>query len=116
MEEKEKICTKCGPPPKPITEFNKNASRPDGHESRCRICTTQHQRDWVAMKKKSIDGNSRKKRKAQKRGPTRVPSMNPANPTISCINDAILLDQQILKAIKKSVANQIIQIIKETFE
>jgi hypothetical protein len=66
MNEKEKICTKCGPPPKSITEFNKNAGRPDGYESRCRVCTAQHQRDYVAMKKKGTDGNGRKKRKVQK--------------------------------------------------
>lgn len=116
MEEKEKMCKKCGLV-KPITEFNKNSVRPDGHESQCRVCTTQHQRDWVAKKKKGTDGNSRKKRKTQKPGPTtRVPPpMNPANPIPYRIDDAILLDQQILKAIKKSVANQIIRIIEEAF-
>jgi len=62
----------------------------------------------------------RRKKAIQNPGPTRIPSMNLANLTPSRIDmaqieDTILLDQQILKAIKKSVANQIIRIIEEAF-
>ena len=114
MAKETKVCTKCGGPPKPITEFNKNAARPDGHESRCRVCTAQHQRDYVAMKKKGTDGNGRKKRKVQK--PESVRSLSP-NPTIS---DAVTLDAQLLRAVKKSaildfVKNELPRMVEEAF-
>ena len=114
MAEETKVCTKCGGPPKPITEFNKNAARPDGHESRCRVCTAQHQRDYVAMKKKGTDGNGRKKR--QPRDPW--PGRSLSAPTIP--SEAVTLDAQLLRAVKKSaildfIKNELPRMVEEAF-
>ena len=35
-----KICTKCGQS-KPLTDFHKNKSKPDGLKSQCKACTTK---------------------------------------------------------------------------
>jgi hypothetical protein len=114
MEKETKVCTKCGGPPKPISEFNKNAARPDGHESRCRSCTAQAHRDWVTNRKKSAGGNGRKKRKA--RGPW--PGRSLSAPTIP--SEAVTLDAQLLRAVKKSaildfVKNDLPRIVEEAF-
>lgn len=122
MEKETKVCTKCGTP-KTISEFNKNAARPDGHESRCRTCTAQAQRDRKASIEKSsggtgrsrkAPGNGRKKRRPRDPWPCRSLSA----PTIP--SEAVTLDAQLLKAVKKSaildfVKNDLPRMIEERF-
>jgi len=120
MVEGTKVCMnpKCGRTnPQPITEFNKNAARPDGHESRCRVCTAQTQRDRVARlaeKEKGGPGNGRRKRQPRDPGPVRSLSPNPI------ISDAVTLDAQLLRAVKKSaildfIKNELPRMVEETF-
>ena len=66
------------------------------------------------MKKKGTDGNGRKKRKVQK--PESVRSLSP-NPIIS---DAVTLDAQLLRAVKKSaildfIKNELPRMVEEAF-
>ena len=120
MVEGTKVCMnpKCGRTnPQPITEFNKNAARPDGHESRCRVCRAQTQRDRVARlaeKEKGGPGNGRRKRQPRDPGPVRSLSPNPI------ISDAVTLDAQLLRAVKKSaildfIKNELPRMVEETF-
>jgi len=97
MEPKEmKSCLQCGIEFEPMTK-------------KSRFCKKGCTDKWYVNKKKSA-GNLKRKKAIRNPGTSRSPS--PA----AKIDDAILLDQQILKAIKKSVANQIIRIIEEAFE
>ena len=122
MTEETKSCTnpKCPKQnPQLIGEFNKNAARPSGRESRCRTCTTQAQRDFVANRKKTLSGNGKKKRVIQDLGPVRRPSSDPL-PKKSVISEAVTLDAQLLKAVKKSaildfVKNDLPRMIEEAF-
>jgi DNA-directed RNA polymerase subunit RPC12/RpoP len=92
MEEKEKReCIQCGNEFEPKIKKSRFCSKPCGDK-------------WY--KGNRIQGHRKRKKIIQK---SVLPSPIPK------INDAILLDQQILKAIKKSVANQIIRIIEEAF-
>jgi hypothetical protein len=126
MVEGTKVCMnpKCGRTnPQPIDEFNKNAARPSGRESRCRTCTTQTQRDRKASIEKSsggtgrsrkAPGNGRKKRQPRDPGPVRSLSPNPI------ISDAVTLDAQLLRAVKKSaildfIKNELPRMVEETF-
>jgi len=104
--------------PQLIGEFNKNAARPSGHKSRCRTCTAQAQRDRkVAIQR----GAGRKHRPSniQKPRPNRLPSSDP--PSVkSVISEAVTLDAQLLKAVKKSaildfVKNDLPRMIEEAF-
>ena len=122
MTEETKSCTNPKCPrqnPQLIGEFNKNAARPSGRESRCRTCTTQAQRDFVANRKKTLSGNGKKKRVIQDLGPVRRPSSDPL-PKKSVISEAVTLDAQLLKAVKKSaildfVKNDLPRMIEEAF-
>lgn len=107
--EETKTCRGCGAI-KPIADFNRNVAYPSGRESRCRVCTAQAQRDRKAsIKKKAHDDNDRKKRQPRNPGPVRSPNA-PSIPS-----EAVTLDAQLIKAIKRSVANEIIKIITEAF-
>lgn len=44
MKEQTKICPRCGTR-KPLTDFNRNCSRPDGHQVECRQCMRDRWRD-----------------------------------------------------------------------
>lgn len=45
--EYERMCPKCGER-KPITDFARNRSRPDGRAAYCRPCHTARQREYYA--------------------------------------------------------------------
>lgn len=45
-----KRCPKCGKT-KPVSEFGKNASRPDGFTDECRECRNIRHREWYASKR-----------------------------------------------------------------
>jgi ribosome-binding protein aMBF1 (putative translation factor) len=95
MEEKEmKSCLQCGESFEP-------------RNKRSRFCKKGCNDKWHRNQKKKSAGNIRRKKAVQNPGPNQTLSPK--------IDDTILLDQQILKAIKKSVANQIIRIIEEAF-
>jgi hypothetical protein len=140
MIEETKACQnpKCPKPnPQLIGEFNKNAARPTGRESRCRTCTAQAQRDRkIATERASSGGrrhslrlgraygSERKQRRPkpstiQKPRSNRLPSPDPP-PTKSVISEAVTLDAQLLKAVKKSaildfVKNDLPRMIEEAF-
>ena len=126
MTEETKVCTnpKCPKTnPQPIDEFNKNAARPSGRESRCRTCTAQTQRDRKASIEKSsggtgrsrkAPGNGRKKRQPRDPWPGRSLSV----PTIP--SEAVTLDAQLLRAVKKSaildfIKNELPRMVEEAF-
>jgi len=95
MEEKEmKSCLQCGESFEP-------------RNKRSRFCKKGCNDKWHRNQKKKSVGNVKRKKAVPNPGPTHAP--------VPKIDDTILLDQQILKAIKKSVANQIIRIIEEAF-
>lgn len=100
MEEKKK-CSKCGEM-KDFDQFNKNRAVKDGLDNHCSDCKRKYQRKLRERKKKNVQASNGRRKKSIQEDDLKI-------------DDAILLDQQILKAIKKSVANQIIQIIKESF-
>jgi hypothetical protein len=121
MEDEPKVCTKCGIA-KPVTEFNKNVARPSGRESRCRVCTTQSQRNWIAKKKEKVGGNGWRRKTVQKPGKRRSPSpAYPDHPDLSptSTDEAIFLERSILLAIEKKVALKLLkkfeQMIQEAY-
>jgi len=99
-----KICSHCEKE-KPATPefFHRGKQGKFGLSSVCKECRT---REWKEKHPGVKHRSSAIKAKTQK--------PIPANST-SKIDDTIALDQQILKAIKKSVANQIVKIIQEAF-
>jgi len=124
---------------KSLTEdnFSKNRSAPDGWERFCKLCGRKKAKERRERRRQENSGVSTKRTVPRvKKAPLRR-AINPDSPplsglgvsyeilakdfknvkysSISKIDDTILLDQQILKAIKKSVANQIIRIIQEAF-
>lgn len=121
MTEGTKVCTnpKCPKTnPQPIGEFNKNAARPDGHESRCRTCTAQAQRDRKIAIQKAGDGRKKKKVGRNPR-PVRSPSPDPPLKE-GVISEAVTLDAQLLRAVKKSaildfVKNDLPRMVDEAF-
>ena len=116
MEEKKKICTKCGLP-KSLDEFSKNKSTPDGLERWCKECRRKRQAAYRKKKKPGNDllkgsrseGKTIAKRKRKKRKTV------DSKPTPPAVAEGILLDQQLIKAIKRSVAKEIVGIIEERF-
>ena len=132
MTEQTQVCTnpKCPKPnPQLITEFNKNAARPSGHDSRCRTCTTQAQRDRKAAIEKAstsgtgrsrkTPGNGRRKRQPRNPRPIRLPPSGLPSAK-SVISEAVTLDAQLLKAVKKSavlnfVKNDLPRMVEESF-
>jgi hypothetical protein len=124
MTEEMQVCTntKCPKPnPQPIGEFNKNAARPSGHESRCRTCTAQAQRDRKeAMEKASasgtgrsgkVPGNGRRKGKPGNPGPGPHPGLPPIQ-----TEEAIYLERSILLAIEKKVAMKLLKKFERMIE
>lgn len=121
MTEETKICInpKCPKSnPQPLSEFNKNARHPSGREYKCRTCTTQQQRDWIANKKKATGKSTRSngRRKSEKRQfVTRaghpLPILTPSPPI-----QGIYLDPAVIKAIQKSAAKQIMKDFSEFIE
>lgn len=113
--EETRMCTKCGAT-KSIADFNKNAARLSGHDTRCRICTAQAQRDRkarLAEKEKGRPINRRKKRQSRNPGPVRSPVSS------VIISNALTLDAQLaidLKAMKKRIAQEIMQICNKAIE
>lgn len=45
-----KTCSKCKKD-KPLTEFHKNRSRPDGHQGQCKPCKAEVQKQWYEKNK-----------------------------------------------------------------
>ena len=129
MTEEKKGCTnpRCTQQnPQPIGEFNKNAARPSGRESRCRTCTAQAQRDRKAAIEKMYGtgtGRSRKnsgngRRKKQLRDPGPGLALSPSGPTVP--PETITIDAQLLRAVKKSavldfVKNDLPKMVEEAF-
>lgn len=124
MTQETQVCSndKCPKQnPQLIGEFNKNAARPSGRESRCRTCTAQAQRDRkIAIEKQKKQGGPGRRHRLstiQKPGPYRLPSSNPPpNP----FSGAVTLDAQLLKAVKRSaildfVKNDLPRMIEEAF-
>lgn len=117
-----KVCTnpKCPKPnPQPISEFNKNAARPGGIESRCRTCTAQAQRDLKASKLKASGSNGGHKSTRQKsRSPYPRRSIH-SDPQAKSTDEAIFLEKAILLAIEKKVALKLLkwleQIVQEAY-
>ena len=112
--------------PQPIGEFNKNVARPSGHESRCRTCTAQAQRDRKAAIEKAASGRSGKApRNGRRRGQPR--SLRPVRSHLPesaadkpYISEAVTLDSQLLRAVKKSaildfVKNDLPKMVEEAF-
>ena len=129
MTEQTQTCTnpKCPKPnPQPIGEFNKNAARPSGHESRCRTCTAQAQRDRKAAIEKAASGRSGKapgngRRRGQPRSLRSARSHLPESAANKpYISEAVTLDSQLLRAVKKSaildfVKNDLPKMVEEAF-
>jgi hypothetical protein len=115
MSEQTQVCTnpKCPKPnPQPIGEFNKNAARPSGHESRCGTCTAQAQRDRRAAIEKASAASASRSRKAPGNGRRKGQLRDPERVRLPSSD----LDQQLaidLKTIKKRVAAEVLQIYHE---
>jgi len=115
MEEK-KICTKCNLP-KSLDEFYKNKSSSDGLEYRCRECK---RKSAAACRKKKKSGKDllkggRSDVKAIAKGKRKKQKTVDSKPAPPAVAEGILLDQQLIKAIKRSVAKEIVGIIEERF-
>lgn len=48
-----KTCTKCGGPPKPLTEFSKHARTRDGLQSQCKACNSIAAAAWYAANREA---------------------------------------------------------------
>jgi len=105
MTTKKKCHGKCGLE-KDLEEFAINRANSDGHEYKCKVCFKGIRADRKKAKSmRAEDGNNA--------APART--KNPKAPIPSRIDRAIHLDEQLLKAVKKSVAGEIIRIIEEAF-
>jgi DNA-directed RNA polymerase subunit RPC12/RpoP len=112
MEPKKK-CPRCGEE-KPATKefFGGNRSATDGLNYWCKDCKSKYQ----AGKYKKDHGGSPKKARDFKGEykHRKIREKKDVSP-VHQASDTILLDQQILKAIKRSVAKEIMGIIEERF-
>ena len=43
-----KVCSRCGPPAKPLADFNRRSGRGGGYQSKCRQCQKEMQAVWYA--------------------------------------------------------------------
>ena len=107
MDQK-KQCSKCGKE-KPLEEFSKNASNPDGLERWCKDCKKKAQQDYRDKQKNS--GNGRKNRKK----PLKHHFKRLSEDSCKGIDEAIILPADAIKAIRRAVAKDIIKIIEEAF-
>jgi endogenous inhibitor of DNA gyrase (YacG/DUF329 family) len=110
------VCMACGREPK--GEEKKMEKR------NCIVCgqefEAKREKTTVCSKKcRNIDYNSRRPKINSEKSSKDIRNKSIRKPKLPSpehkIDETILLDQQILKAIKKSVANQIIRIIEEAF-
>ena len=119
MEEETKVCSKCNLP-KSLDEFSKNKSISDGLEYHCRECRSKSAAVYRKKKKTGNDfpkgrdseGKAIAKGKRKKRKKRKTVDSKPAPQAVA---EGILLDQQLIKAIKRSVAKEIVGIIEERF-
>lgn len=116
MEEKTKICTKCGES-KLLDEFSKNKSTPDSPERWCKKCRSKSAAAYCKEKKSGNDfpKGSRSEGKAIAKGKRKKQKTIDSKPAPQAVAEGILLDQQLIKAIKRSVAKEIVGIIEERF-
>jgi len=118
IDGKEFDCDGCNQ----YSKFKSLTGNPGKEESmelekrKCLICGNQYQpkrKDSRFCNKLCMDKWYRKNRSGN--GKRKLSTRKNSTSIPSKIDDTIALDQQILKAIKKSVANQIVKIIQEAF-
>jgi len=116
MEEETKVCSKCNLP-KSLDEFNKNKSISDGLEYHCRECKKKQAAAYRKKKKpgKDFPKGGRSDVKAIAKGKRKKQKTGDSKPVPQTVAEGILLDQQLIKAIKRSVAKEIVGIIEERF-
>lgn len=104
----EKRCSKCEEKKLP-EEFSKNVSTSDGLERWCKDCKKKAGQKYRDKQKDSDEGRKNPK-KSWKPHFRRLPEDSRKE-----IDEAILLPADVIKAIKRAVAKDIIKIIQEAF-
>lgn len=59
-----KQCSKCGGPPKPLTEFGRDASRPSGYRPHCKACARAREIVWYEANRERILARMAERRSA----------------------------------------------------
>lgn len=99
----------------PFEEFNKNKATPDGYEYHCKVCKAETAR----ARRKRIEKEPSHGRATKNRQPLALKRFVPVVPG-PAISDAITLDAQLLRAVKKSaildfVKNDLPKMVEEAF-
>jgi hypothetical protein len=98
-----KVCSICKGKPKPLTAFNKNEARKDGHQSHCRECGRKHAKRYYQSNKATMAPAIRKAKKARiKENYQRIYDYLLAHPCVDCKeDDPVVLDFDHVRGKKK---------------
>jgi len=95
--------------------FSKNRSTPDGWERFCKDCSRKRAAKYRKKARGKISQNIPKRLRTVRVKSPLTGAVLPPPPLSLRIDDTILLDQQLLKAVKRSVAKDIIKLIEGAF-